>query len=157
MKFEHIETPLLDLFVGQVSGSLGETSAVCIIIGGLYLMIRRYMGWRIPAGYVGSVAVLGWIFHRVNPAVFPSVGFHLFSGGLMLGALYMATDPVTSPITDGGKWGYGAIIGVSTLLIRNLTGFVEGAMFAILLGNVSAPLLDEIVVRFRLRQLQREG
>ena len=85
------------------------------------------------------------------------MGWHLLAGGLLFGAFFMATDPVTSPITNVGKWGYGVIIGISTLLIRHLTGYVEGVMFAILLGNIAAPVLDEMVFRYRLNRLQYEG
>ena len=75
----------------------------------------------------------------------------------MFGAFYMATDPVTSPTTNAGKWAYGIIIGAVTMLIRNFTGYVEGVMFAILLGNIVAPILDEIVIKVRLRRLSSEG
>ncbi len=81
----------------------------------------------------------------------------MLAGGLLFGAFFMATDPVTSPVTNGGKWMYGIVIGAVTLLIRNLTGYVEGVMFAILLGNIVAPVLDEIVIRLRLRRLAYEG
>ncbi len=79
------------------------------------------------------------------------------AGGLLFGTFFMATDPVTCPMTNGGKWVYGMIIGAVTLLIRNLTGYVEGMMFAILLGNIAAPILDEIVISFRIKRLQHEG
>ena len=80
----------------------------------------------------------------------------MLAGGLLFGTFFMATDPITSPSTNGGKWAYGIIIGTTVLLIRNLTGYVEGMMFAILLGNIFAPILDEVVIRLRLRRLQNE-
>ena len=82
--------------------------------------------------------------------------WQLMAGGLLFGAFFMATDPVSSPISNGGKWAYGILIGGLTLVIRGLTGFVEGAMFAILMGNIAAPLLDEVVKRHRIRRLERE-
>jgi electron transport complex protein RnfD len=142
MKFEHVATPVHDLFLGTVSGSLGETSSLCILLGGLCLVALRSLDWRIPIGYLGSVAVLGFIFSRVNPAVFPSVGFHLFSGGLMLGAVYMATDPVTSPITRRGKWIFGIGCGIILVIIRLFGGMPEGVTFSILIMNAVTPLIN---------------
>lgn len=144
------------LFLGNVSGSAGETSALAVLIGGLFLLFTKVASWRTVAGTLGTFALLGSLFHWAWPQTFDPVGWHLLAGGLLFGAFFMATDPVTSPITGAGKWVYGAIIGSVTLLIRNLTGYVEGVMFAILLGNVSAPILDEIVFRMRLRRLRNE-
>ncbi len=148
---------LPDLFFGHVSGSVGETSALAILAGGLFLVLTRVANWRTVAGVLGPFALLGGVLHYAQPEMFGPAGWHLLAGGLLFGAFFMATDPVTSPITDSGKWAYGAIIGVSTLLIRNLTGYVEGVMFAILLGNIAAPVLDEVVFRFRVRRLRYEG
>jgi len=83
--------------------------------------------------------------------------WHLFAGGLLFGAFFMATDPVTSPTTNAGKWVYGITIGSITVLIRNFTGYVEGVTFAILLGNIVAPIIDEIVIGIRIRRLRSEG
>jgi electron transport complex protein RnfD len=145
MKFEHVVTPVSDLFLGTVSGSLGETSSLCILIGGICLVALRALDWRIPVGYLGSVAVMGFIFHRVNPAAFPSAGFHLCSGGLMLGAVYMATDPVTSPITRGGKWFFSVGCGVIVVLIRLFGGMPEGVTFSILIMNAATPLINRLM------------
>jgi Na+-translocating ferredoxin:NAD+ oxidoreductase RnfD subunit len=82
--------------------------------------------------------------------------WHLLAGGLFLGAFFMATDPVTSPATNGGKWVYGILIGALVVLIRNFSGWVEGVMFAILLGNLASPLIDEVFIGLRMRRLQRE-
>ncbi len=146
--------PLSKLFFGNVLGSVGETSALAIIAGGLFLIMTRVANWRTVAGVLGSFALLGGVLRYAAPGSFGPVGWHLLAGGLLFGTFFMATDPVTSPITNTGKWGYGIVIGVSTLLIRNLAGYVEGVMFAILLGNIAAPVLDEIVFRYRLRRLQ---
>lgn len=142
MKFEHIHTPLINLFLGNVSGSFGETSSLCIIIGGIYLIVRKFMGWRIPIGFLGSVAVLGWIFHRIDPVNFPSASFHLFSGGLMLGAIFMATDPVTSPVTKAGRWIFSIGCGIILVVIRLFGGMPEGVTFSILIMNAATPLIN---------------
>ncbi|MHC4165202.1 MAG: RnfABCDGE type electron transport complex subunit D, partial [Planctomycetota bacterium] len=143
---------LSDLFVGNVSGSIGETSALAVLAGGLFLLATRVANWRTVAATLGSFALVGVLLHGLAPSAFGPVGWHLLAGGMLFGAFFMATDPVTSPITSGGKWAYGIIIGLSTLLIRNLTGYVEGVMFAILLGNICAPLLDEVAFAHRLRK-----
>ena len=148
--------PLMDLVTGQVAGSVGETSAIAIVIGGLFLVLTRVANWRTVLGALGSFAFLGLVLHHAQPETFGPVGWNLCAGGLLFGVFFMATDPVSSPVTNTGKVIYGIIIGTVTLLIRNLTGYVEGVMFAILLGNICAPLLDEIVFRFRFRRLQRE-
>jgi len=145
-----------DLFIGRVAGSAGETSALAILVGGAFLLLTRVASWRTVAGILGSFVLLGAVLHAVQPAVFGSVEWQLLAGGLLFGAFFMATDPVSSPITNGGRWAYGILIGVATLLIRHLTGFVEGAMFAILMGNIAAPILDEVAVRHRLRRLELE-
>jgi electron transport complex protein RnfD len=145
MKFEQIHTPVSSLFLGNVSGSLGETSALCIIIGGIYLVLRKCMCWRIPVGYLGTVVILGWLFNRFNPGMFPSVGFHLFSGGLMLGAVFMATDPVTSPVSKLGRWIFGIGCGIILAIIRLFGGMPEGVTFSILIMNAATPLINMFV------------
>lgn len=145
-----------DLFLGSVSGSAGETSAALIIAGGLLLCLVRVANWRSVAATLGSFALMAWLVRLSAPDVYAPALWHLLAGGILFGAFFMVTDPVTSPATNGGKWIYGAIIGIVTVLIRNFTGFVEGAMFAILLGNIVAPILDEIVLSRRLRKLSHE-
>lgn len=156
-------TELSSLLVGNVSGSIGETSAMLIIVGGIFLLMTRVASWRTVAGVIGSFLLLSAVLHWVQPGAVPGEPdkfgpphWYLLAGGLLFGAFFMATDPVTSPITNGGKWVYGAIIGIATVLIRNLTGYVEGVMFALLLGNIFAPILDELVIRVRLRRLKSE-
>jgi Na(+)-translocating NADH:ubiquinone oxidoreductase B subunit len=148
--------PLSDLFWGNELGSAGETSAFAILLGGTFLVLTRVANWRTVVGTLGSFALSGEVLHLVEPGKFGPVGWHLCAGGLLFGAFFMATDPVTSPITNSGKWACALIIGVATLLMRNLTGYVEGVMFAILLGNIAAPVLDEVAFRFRLRRLKDE-
>jgi Na(+)-translocating NADH:ubiquinone oxidoreductase B subunit len=148
--------PVADLLLGSVSGSAGETSAIAIILGGVFLLLTRVANWRTVISILGSFALLGGILHYASSDVGP-VLWHLCAGGLLFGAFFMATDPVTSPTSNCGKWLYGILIGAVTVLIRNLTGYVEGVTFAILLGNIVAPILDEIVVAVRIRRLASEG
>ena len=103
------------------------------------------MSWRIPLGFLGSVALIGWIFNMSNPSVFPSAGFHLLSGGLMLGAIFMATDPVTSPVTKLGRWVFGIGCGILVVVIRLFGGMPEGVTFAILIMNAVTPLINMFV------------
>lgn len=151
------DVSLADLFIGNVPGCVGETSAIAIIIGGVFLLSTRVANWRTVAGALGSFVVLAGALHHNDPQRFGPVLWQLCAGGFLFGAFFMATDPVTSPITNPGKWIYGAIIGAACILIRNFTGYVEGVMFAILLGNIVAPILDEIVFAIRIRRLQHEG
>jgi Na(+)-translocating NADH:ubiquinone oxidoreductase B subunit len=148
---------LSHMFLGSVSGSAGETSAIAIIIGGVFLLFTRIANWRTVVSILGSFALLGGILHYAQPETVGPVLWHLCAGGLLFGAFFMATDPVTSPTTNAGKWLYGIVIGSVTVLIRNFTGYVEGVTFAILLGNIVAPILDEIVFAVRLRRLRSEG
>lgn len=145
---------LSDMLFGSVAGSGGETSVVAVVIGGVFLLFTRVANWRTVASLLGSFALLAAALNYAQPATFAPVLWHLCAGGLLFGAFFMATDPVTSPITNVGKWLYGAIIGLGTVLIRNFTGYVEGVMFAILLGNIVAPVLDEIVIGVHRRRLR---
>lgn len=142
MKFEEVSTPVRELFLGTTGGSLGETSALLILLGGAYLAYRNYLNWRIPVSILAVVAGLSSAIHAVDPAGFPGAPFMLFSGGLMLGAVYMATDMVTSPVTNTGAWLYGAGIGALVVLIRLWGGLPEGVMYAILLMNALVPFID---------------
>jgi len=142
MKFDGAVTAAVDLFLGRVGGSVGETSALLLILGTIYLIAKRYIKWRIPLSIFITVAVLGGIFHLINPARFPNPLFHLFAGGLMIGALYMATDMVTSPITNRGCIYFGAGIGLLVIVIRLFGGLAEGVMYAILFMNGLVPLIN---------------
>ncbi|MCP4042127.1 MAG: RnfABCDGE type electron transport complex subunit D [Gammaproteobacteria bacterium] len=142
MKFQQEGTPLMDLLIGNTAGSLGETSALLLILGGVYLLLRRGIDWRIPASILLSVAIFSGILTLVDAAKYPGPLFSFFSGGLLLGAIYMATDPVTSPLTPKGAWFFGIGIGVLVVLIRVYGGFPEGVMYAILLMNAATPLID---------------
>ena len=144
-KFDQVSTHISDLALGQISGSTGETCAILILLGGIYLAARKMLNWRIPAAVLGSVFVLSAIFHFVDSENYPSPAFTLFSGGLMLGAVFMATDMVASPITPLGVVIYGTIIGVLVVVIRLWGGLPEGVMYAILLANAISPHIDNII------------
>lgn len=142
MKFDGEITALPDLLLGGTAGSIGETAAVVILLCGVYLAVRRVINWRIPVSIFVSVGVFGGILYLVNPAIYPPPQFHLFAGGLILGAVYMATDPVTSPLTQRGCWIFGFGIGVLVVVIRQFGGLPEGVMYAILLMNSVVPLIN---------------
>ncbi|MFW6139092.1 MAG: RnfABCDGE type electron transport complex subunit D [Spirochaetota bacterium] len=142
MKFDGVSTSLKSLFLGTVGGSVGETSALLLLVGSVYLFAKRYIKWRVPASIFITVAVLGEGFHLTNPQQHPGPLFHLLAGGLVLGALYMATDMVTSPITGRGCVIYGAGIGVLVVVIRLFGGLPEGVMYSILFMNAFVPLIN---------------
>ncbi len=144
-KFGHQATGARDLALGFVGGSTGETSAVLLLLGGVYLVIRNMMSWRVPVAIFGSVAALAGALHWVQPERYASAAFMLGAGGLALGAIFMATDPVTSPLTPIGSWVYGGLIGVLVVVIRTWGGMPEGVMYAVLLGNAAAPHLDNLL------------
>ncbi|MBE0434255.1 MAG: RnfABCDGE type electron transport complex subunit D [Methylomicrobium sp.] len=144
-KFDQVNTESADLALGLVSGSIGETSSVLIALGGLYLIARKMMNWRIPVAILGSVYFLSGILYWINPEIYPSPEFMLFSGGLMLGAVFMATDMVGSPITPLGVVIYGIFIGLLVVVIRIWGGLPEGVMYAILLGNALSPHIDRLI------------
>jgi electron transport complex protein RnfD len=143
-KFEQISTPLGDLFSGMTAGSAGETSALIILAGGLYLAARRMMDWRIPLGVLLGAALTSLPFWLLAAQRYPDPLFVLFSGGLMLGAVFMASDMVASPVTPRGVWIYSLFIGVLTVIIRLFGGLTEGVMYAILLGNAISPLIATV-------------
>lgn len=144
MKFEQTSSAARDLVLGTTGGSLGETSAVLIIIGGVYLAARGHLNWRIPISIMVTVAALATLVHAIDPETYGGAVFMLFSGGLMLGAVYMATDMVTSPVTNAGCWVFGAGIGALVVVIRYWGGLAEGVMYSILLMNAMVPFINRI-------------
>ncbi len=143
-KFEQTTTDTMQLLIGTTSGSIGETSTVLILICGGYLVLRQMMDWRIPAAIILSTYIFAGLFYLTDTELYPDPVFHLLSGGLMLGAVFMATDMVASPTTPLGVWIYGAIIGFLTVIIRLFGGLPEGIMYAILLGNAASPLIAQM-------------
>lgn len=135
--------PLWSLYTGRVPGCLGEVSALALLAGGIFLLLRRVITWHIPVAYLGSVAAFTGILWIVDPGRFASPLFHLGAGSLMLGAWYMATDLVTSPLTRNGMLVFGAGCGAITCVIRLAGSYPEGVSFAILVMNALTPLIDK--------------
>ena len=131
-----------DLFLGNRAGSLGETSVIALLLGAALLMAKRYITWHIPISFIATVGVLTWIFGGKEGLMTGDPIFHMMSGGLVLGAFFMATDYVTGPSVRSAQIVFGIACGVLTVLIRLKGGYPEGVMFAILLMNCFAPLLD---------------
>jgi len=132
------------LLFGNIGGCIGEVSALLILIGACFLLYRRIIGWKIPLSYIGTVAILTTIFGGVDGLLTGNGLFHILSGGLFLGAFYMATDMVTSPVTFAGRLWFGIGCGVLTVIIRLWGGYPEGVSYSILLMNLVTPLLDRI-------------
>ena len=137
------EESILDMFLGNIGGCIGETSALLLIIGFVYLLYRKVITARIPLAYIGTVAILAFLFPQGNDRI-AWMAAQVFGGGLMLGAIFMATDYVTSPLTKLGQIVYGIGCGIITILIRYFGGYSEGVTYAILCMNACAVLLDKI-------------
>lgn len=135
------EESVLDMFLGNCPGSIGEISALALLLGGAYLIVRRVISIRIPAAYLGTVAVLTFLFHRGQPSL-AWMAYSLFGGGVMLGAIFMATDYATSPATPSGQIVYGVGCGVLTVLFRYYGLFPEGVTYAILIMNALVWVID---------------
>jgi electron transport complex protein RnfD len=142
--------------IGEMRGSLGETSALLILLGGLFMLLRRIISWHIPFAMLATVALLATVMNLIDPARYADAGVHLFSGGLMLGAFFIATDPVGSPSTPRGQLVYAAGIGALIYIIRTWAGFPEGVAFAVLLMNAATPLIDHYM-RPRIYGRKRSG
>ena len=135
---------IFDLFIGNMPGCIGEISAMLILIGGLYLLLRRVITWHIPVAYLGTVAVLSFIFPQTQSVqAYEFMLMELCSGGLMLGAIFMATDYATSPVTSSGRVIYGIGCGAITVFIRYFGGYSEGVSFAILIMNLLVWYIDK--------------
>ena len=137
------DVSVMDAFLGNVGGCIGETSALLLLIGFVYLLCRKVLNPRIPVAYIGTVAVLSFLF-PMGHGNFQWMAYQLFTGGLMLGAIFMATDYVTSPVTKMGQIVYGIGCGVLTIVIRYFGGYNEGVSYAILIMNCCVVLLDRI-------------
>jgi len=133
----------VDMLLGNSGGSLGEVSAIALIIGGIYLLFKKIITWHTPVSFIGSVVIFSGILWLVNPEQFVNPLFHLVTGGLMLGVFFMATDMVTSPMSAKGMLIFGAGIGILTILIRVFGAYPEGVSFAILIMNAFVPLINK--------------
>jgi len=143
-KFEGTLTSAGDLLTSLAGHMAVGPSPLLILACGAYLALRRFMDWRIPAAVLGSAGLAAWLIHALGGTKYPDPFFMLFSGGLILGAVYMATDMATSPVTPRGMWLYGGLIGVLTVVIRYYSGLPEGVMYAILIGNAATPLIERV-------------
>lgn len=139
------QVDVLKMFIGTISGTIGETSAAALIIGGVFLILRKVISWRIPVIYIATVAVFTLIYGAVTgQEIGYFLGAHVFGGGLMLGAFFMATDYVTSPITANGQIIFGIILGIFTSVFRLFGPSAEGVSYAIILSNLLVPLIERI-------------
>lgn len=152
------EASALDMFLGNIGGCIGETSALLLLIGFIYLLVRKVLTARIPIAYIGTVAVLAFLFPMGNSRIDWMLA-QVFGGGLMLGALFMATDYVTSPVTKLGQIIFGIGCGILTILIRYFGGYNEGVSYAILIMNACVVLLDKIgrPVKFGAPKKEKEA
>jgi len=151
---------IADLIIGKVGGCIGETSALCILIGGIYLLVRRRILWQMPVAFIGSFALLMALFGVArHPEPLDRVLVEVFAGGLMLGAWFMATDMVTSPLTGRGQFIGGVLCGLLTFLIRLKGGYPEGVSYSILLMNMATPLIDRYTQprRFGVKSRAKHG
>jgi electron transport complex protein RnfD len=135
---------VFDLFIGRQAGGIGTVCIIALLAGGVYLLLRRIISWHIPVGLLGAVFVFGGILWLTDRQANLNPIFHLMAGGTVLGAFFLATDPVTSPVTRWGKLSYGVICGVLIMVIRTWGKYPDGVAFAILLANTSVPLLNKI-------------
>lgn len=145
MKFDQMLPPILSTIVGNEGGSMGEVSAIALLLGGCFLLWKKVITWHIPVSILATVAVFTGIMHLVDPIAYENPLWHLCSGGLLLGAIFMATDYVTSPMTTRGQLIYGVGIGLITVIIRLWGSYPEGVSFAILLMNATTPLIDKYI------------
>jgi electron transport complex protein RnfD len=144
-EIEASELPsMFDLFVGKCGGSMGEVSALACLVGGLYLLVRRTAAWEIPAGVFAAVIVICLLMKVCGSDI--SIMYQLLGGALIFGAFFIATDPVSSPLTPRGRWVFGIGVGAMVMMIRLLSNYPEGVMFAVLLMNAVVPLINRATV-----------
>jgi len=144
---EYSEEHFKGTLTGEVGGCLGETSVIALLIGGLYLLIRQTINFRIPVAVLLSAFVFAAVFYLIDSYAYVQPFFHLSSGALLLCAFFIATDPVTAPLTRKGMWLFGIGVGTITMLIRIVGEYPEGVMFAVLLMNAATPLIDRFCKR----------
>ncbi len=150
------QSPLMNAYIGNMHGSIGETSTIAILLGGALLLYTRIAAWRIVAGVMIGMVGLSLLFNQIessNPMFALTWDWHLALGGFAFGMIFMATDPVSAAMTNAGKWWFGILIGVMTVLIRVVNpAFPEGMMLAILFANLFAPLIDHFVVQANIKR-----
>ena len=145
-KFDRITTGLSEMFIGSTGGSLGETSALAVLIGGIFLIAVGIVNWRIPFSMIIGMIVFGAIFNFIDPVKYPAPLFHLFAGGFLFAAFFMATDWVTSPVTNKGMWIFGFGISFVLIVIRLFGGLPEGVMYSILFMNAFVPIINRVTI-----------
>lgn len=141
-KFDGVYASITGMFIGNTGGSIGETSALAILTGGIFLIAIKVVNWRVPAAMSVGIIFFGGIFWILDPINYPNPLFHIFAGGFLFGALFMATDWVTSPLTSKGMWIYGLGISLMIVVVRLFGGLPEGVMYAILFMNALVPLIN---------------
>ena len=144
-----------DMFIGRIGGSLGEVSSLMLLLGGIYLLLRKVISWQTPVAFIATVAVITLISAPTGVSGVEYMAYNVFGGGLMLGAIFMATDYVTSPMTHRGQVIYAVGIGVLTVVIRNWGSYPEGMSFAILIMNAFTPLINFYVKPKRFGEVSR--
>ncbi|MDR1602465.1 MAG: RnfABCDGE type electron transport complex subunit D [Tannerella sp.] len=147
---------MTDFLLGRIGGSMGEVSAVALLLGLVFLLVRKIITWHIPASILATVFVFTGILHWADPAAYASPVIHLLSGGLLLGAIFMATDYVTSPMTKSGMLIYGVGIGIITTVIRTYGAYPEGVSFAILIMNAFTPLINSSIKPKRFGKVKKQ-
>jgi electron transport complex protein RnfD len=147
----------LETMIGNQTGSLGEMSAIALLLGGIFMLVRKIITWEIPGSYIGSVVVFAGILWLIDPTYYVDPLFHLVTGGLMLGIFYMATDMVSSPMSRKGQLIFGAGCGILTILIRVWGAYPEGVSFAILIMNAFTPLLNKYMKPKRFGEVVKNG
>jgi len=145
---------IFNMLFGLVPGSMGELFRIGIIAGGLFLMVTKVANWKIPVFYLLSVVVFSFFGNLLIPAKVAAPLFQLLGGGLLFGAFFMATDPVTSPTTNAGKIIFGILCGFFTVLIRSFSGYTEGVMFSIILMNALTPLFDHLILSIKYKAVK---
>ena len=144
------------MFLGQIGGSLGEVSALLLIVGGVYLIWRKVINWQTPVAYIGTVAVLTFLFPKAGSSL-EWMLYSIFGGGLMLGAFFMATDYATSPVTKKGQLVFGIGCGLFTVLIRYFGSYNEGVCYSIMVMNLFVPFIDKYTKPVRFGVVKKEG
>jgi len=146
----------MDLFMGNISGSLGEISVIALLIGGIFMLVRKIITWHIPVSVLASATIFSGIFWLIDPGKFADPLFQIMTGGLVLGAIFMATDMVTSPMNAKAQLVFGAGIGILTILIRIWGAYPEGVSFAILIMNALVPLLNRFIKPKRFGEVKTQ-